>query len=148
MTKVRNAVGAMAGVGSRREARARGTRLRRPTPERERREVERAALVAPLFAYCAERCIAPLWLARRAALRAGGGAGITKMQLWRIRRGQAVIPAWFIEGMCRELGQPVEVVLGEEWRRQMAPAPDPTIPTTPAVEPASQPGQPDQRRAS
>jgi len=82
---------------------------------------ERRACVAPLFAYCAEHCLGPLWLARRASAHAGAPP-MTKLRLSRIKNGLgANIPDWFIAGMCREIGQPVEVVMGREWAQRHMP---------------------------
>lgn len=92
-----------------------------PLPLNETQRARRA-LVAPLFAYCADHCIAPLMAARRAAIRAGQ-ADMHKVRLSRIKLGYAALPNWFVAGMCREIGQPIEVVMGAEWAQQHLPQP-------------------------
>ena len=78
------------------------------------RATQRRMEVAPLWAYLRAHGIAPLWAARRASLRATG-VMMTKLVLSRVKLGQAPLPDWFIPAMCHEIGQPVEVVMGEEW---------------------------------
>lgn len=111
------------------------TTPRRSSWERRVRRDKAAAraLVAPLFAYCDEHGIRPLLLARRAAMRAGA-AEMNKWRLSRIKLGQARTPDWFIAGMCREIGQPVEVVMGEEWAQKHM-----TQPTTHTTQTTQQP---------
>lgn len=90
------------------------SRRRTPrTPEQMRADRE---LVAPLFAYLEAHCIVPMWAARRAAMR--HGEAMTRSRLFHIKRGAARVPEWFVEGVCREIGQPVEVVMGREWRQR------------------------------
>ena len=88
----------------------------------------RRQYVAPLFAYCADHCIAPLKVARRAAMRQGT-LDMNKVRLSRIKLGYSPLPEWFIAGMCREIGQPIEVVMGTEWAQRHLTPPLPTLPT-------------------
>lgn len=95
--------------------------------ERRARQTEtveqRRELVAPLFAFCQEHALVANALARRASKRAGSWE-MTRTRLANIKRGRGIIPDWFIPGMCREIGQPVEVVMGEEWAQRHLPLPD------------------------
>ncbi len=43
------------------------------------------------------------------------------MQVTRIKQGRRRLPEWFIAGMCREIGAPVEVVMGQEWAQRHLP---------------------------
>jgi len=85
--------------------------------------------IAPLFAYCADHCIAPLMAARRAALRAGS-LDMNKVRLSRIKLGYSPPPPWFIAEMCREIGQPIEVVMGSEWAQRHLPTLTPDVPSS------------------
>ncbi len=78
------------------------------------RATQRRMEVAPLWAYLRAHGIAPSWAARRASLHATG-VMMTKLVLSRVKLGQTPLPDWFIPAMCCEIGQPVEVVMGEEW---------------------------------
>lgn len=103
------------------------------TPERvkwlsERRQQQvalvkrRRELVAPLFTYCQEYALRIDVIARRAAEHAGSWE-MTRSRLARIKRGRGIIPDWFIPGICREIGQPVETVMGSEWAQRHLPQP-------------------------
>jgi hypothetical protein len=101
------------------------------------RKQQRCAYVAPLFAYCADHCLAPLMVARRAAIRASAHAAassasspvvpMNRLRLSRIKHGTSACPPWFIAEMCREIGQPVEVVMGAEWAQRHLPALTPDL---------------------
>lgn len=90
---------------------------------------QRKGYVAPLFSYFREHGLVALWAARRASARATG-VMMTKVQLSRIKSGMAPIPDWFIAGMCREINQPIEVVMGHEWAQQHLPS-LPSLPEMP-----------------
>lgn len=80
----------------------------------------RRAYVAPLFDYCASHGIITIRVARKAALRAGAGY-ISRNRLRSIKNGTGVVPPWFIAGVSREIGQPIEVVMGQEWAQRHIP---------------------------
>ena len=62
-------------------------------------------------------------LARRAAAAAHAPQP-RRPHLTNIKNGLRPPPAWFIAGMCREIGQPIETVMGQEWAQQHLPRPD------------------------
>lgn len=81
-----------------------------PKGERSRR----VEYLAPLFAYCRERGVMALVVARRACMRRGEPV-ISKSQLNHMRMGEMTAPAWLVAECCRELGRPVTDVMGAEW---------------------------------
>jgi hypothetical protein len=90
---------------------------------------ERQAFIWPLFHYCRMHGI----LVGRAASRASMwavGVPMHRQKVWRIRVGYTPAPQWFIAGICREIGQPIEVVMGAEWAQRHLSAPTPELPAT------------------
>lgn len=95
-------------------ASARGRRLS-PSLLEARREY-----VRPFFEYCAAEGVYPIRYARAACERAGGGY-MSRDRLMAIKQGIGLTPDWFIAGVCRELGQPIETVMGHEWVQRHMP---------------------------
>ena len=87
----------------------------------------RRAYVGPLFDYCRDHGIICIRVARRAALAVGAGH-ITRNRLMRIKSGAYVTPPWFIAAVCREIGQPIEIVMGAEWAQRHLPTLTPDVP--------------------
>lgn len=77
----------------------------------------RRAYVGPLFEYCTSHSVVMIGVVRRAALRRGVDH-FTRNRLMCVKRGTNVAPEWFIAGVCREIGQPIEVVMGAEWAQR------------------------------
>ncbi|HZC06487.1 MAG TPA: hypothetical protein VE338_12695 [Ktedonobacterales bacterium] len=77
---------------------------------------ERRNYIAPFFDYCRTHEIVYVRIARRAALRVG--ENMNRTRLWRIKTGECRCPTWFIAGVCHEIGQPIEIVMGQEWAQR------------------------------
>ncbi len=97
---------------------------------------ERRNYIAPFFDYCRQHDIVYVRVARRAALRVG--EAMNRTRLWRIKTGEVICPSWFIAGVCREIGQPIEIIMGQEWAQRHLTTLAPDLPDE----------QRDQRRAS
>jgi hypothetical protein len=87
----------------------------------------RRAYVRPLFDYLRDHSLIGIRVARRAAHAVGAGH-ISRNRLMRIKNGENVTPPWCIAEVCREIGQPVEVVMGAEWAQRHLPPPAPDLP--------------------
>ena len=105
-----------------------GVRLLEPMSMRgrgrltEAHRTERQEYLAPLFNYCAEHAILAIEIARRAARRQG--EGMIRARLYAIKVGRHLPPTWFVAEMCREIGQPIETVMGQEWAQRHLTLPD------------------------
>ena len=84
---------------------------------RSERPMVRRAYLAPLYTYCEAHCIVSALLARRAVARLTGRQ-LTRHEISRIKMGYACTPDWFVAALCREIWQPIEVVMGAEWARR------------------------------
>jgi hypothetical protein len=87
----------------------------------------RRAYVRPLFDYCQSHSIIVIQVVRRAALRMGDGY-IPRNRLMRIKNGSSPAPWWFVAEVCREIGLPIEVVMGAEWAQRHLPVLAPDVP--------------------
>lgn len=84
----------------------------------------RRAFVAPLFAYMAAHSMSAIALARRARAHFDPHAPfLYRTRLTSIKNGDYPAPGWLIAGVCREIGQPIETVMGEEWMQRHMPTP-------------------------
>ncbi len=76
----------------------------------------RAEDLAPLVGYCQRHAIGLLVLARRCAMRRG--EVMTRGRLHQMKRGLCLTPDWFVADVCREIGRPVDEVMGADWVRE------------------------------
>jgi hypothetical protein len=102
----------------------------------------------PLFDYCEAHGMICLRLMRGPWQREVGWP-LRRQQVWRLKTGYSPAPPpWFIAEVCREIGQPVEVVMGAEWAQRHLSAPTPELPATTQQDDAQDDAQDVQRRAS
>lgn len=104
----------------------------------------RQAYVRPLFDYLSDHSLIGIRVAQRAADAVGAGH-ISRNRLMRFKNGENMLPPWFIAAVCREIGQPIEVVMGAEWAQRHLPLPAPDLPVDLPNLPVE---RPDARRAS
>lgn len=74
---------------------------------------ERRVYLAPLLTYLREHHYTMGAVARQASIR--GGFPIAACRLWQMKRGDSIIPPWFVAECCRVIGKSVRTVMGDEW---------------------------------
>jgi hypothetical protein len=76
----------------------------------------RREYLAPLFAYLRAHHYIPGLVARDAGER--GGMPVSSILLTQMKRGERVIPPWFVAECCRVIGRSTRAVMGEAWVKQ------------------------------
>jgi hypothetical protein len=105
----------------------RSDRLEEQARELARVRAERRAYIRPLFDYCETHGMICLRV-MRGPWRREARHSLRRQHLWRVKTGYSPAPEWFIAEVCREIGQPIEVVMGAEWAQRHLSAPTPELP--------------------